>query len=76
MLLWLTLATAPLWAAARALPAALQRTLLRGAARAFHAPLQFLQVCLQLAPLVAHALHLRKAHALGALLLRAAGTRE
>lgn len=49
MLLWLTLATAPLWAAARALPAALQRTLLRGAAWLGGSPLGLAVLTLPLA---------------------------
>jgi len=49
MLLWLTLLTAPLWAAARALPAAMQRALLQAAAWLCGSPLGFVALTLPLA---------------------------
>lgn len=54
MLLWLTLLTTPLWAAARALPAAFARVLLRATAWLGGSPLGLLVLTLPLAYVGAH----------------------
>ena len=54
MLLWLTMLTPPLWAAARALPAVVQRTLLRATAWLCGSPLGFVILTLPLAWIGAH----------------------